>query len=101
MGVIGDIQTAIQGHLWIIQNSKLHAKRVESVRALIDLENFIRNDEKLAASTLPAYAHNALKQAQSVFKEDTEGETTLDICSAGAMFLFGLSLVSYCIHSIA
>ncbi len=97
MGVIGDIQTAITGHLWVVQNSKIHEKRIDSLKSLIDLEHFIRNDQKLALSTLPAIVHKALSEAQAQFPEKEE-DTTLDICAAGAVFLFGMSILSYCIH---
>lgn len=99
MGKHGDITTAIQGHLWVIQHAKDRKRQLESVRALIDLENFISGDGQLAQSNLPAKVNNAITEAHAQFKADAE-ETTMDICAAGAMFLFGVSTISYFVYGV-
>ena len=95
MGKHGDITTAIQGHLWVIQHAKDRKRQLESVRALIDLENFISGDGQLAQSNLPAKVNNAITEAHAQFKASAEEETTADVCVTGALFLLGVSVISY------
>jgi hypothetical protein len=100
MGKHGDITTAIQGHLWVIQHANDKQRQLDSVRALIDLENFISSDGQLAQSNLPAKVNNAISEAHAQFKTSAEEETPTDVCVTGALFLLGVSVISYFVYGV-
>ena len=98
-----DISTAIQGHLWVVENVNNPNKCIESIFALEDLRTQISNDKRLNAGPLMIEINKAMDTIQRRICVEYEVElvedrcetqtTTATVCAAASAWLLGLAVV--------
>jgi hypothetical protein len=98
-----DISTAIQGHLWVVENINNPNKCIESIFALEDLRTQISNDKRLNTGPLMVEINRVMDSIQRRMVVEYEVElhenrcetqvSVTTICAAASAWLLGLSVV--------